>query len=265
MGRHEIVGGQAYGYPAALRRLGEEAPETIYVDGILEALQEPCITITGTRHASETALEAAYRTGAMAAEEGLTVVTGGALGCEAAAARAALEAGGNIVIVSGCGADRNYPAANADIFDAARKGHGAVVSLEPWGETPHRFAFKRRDPAIAALSHSLLLIEAGCPSGVLERTETAIRLGSYVYALPGPFFDQRAAGNNRLIATGRVEPVFSTSDMSRALEEALEYARGQLPGKDPAGLDAVLERAQGSRLADERPTRDSSAPHRDAR
>ena len=188
-------------YPAMLLDLSSP-PERLYCKGSPEALSRPSISIVGARRATPYGVAAAKMAGRIAAECGLVVVSGGAMGCDSAAARAALDAGGSTVVVSGCGADRVYPRSSRDVFERAAEGAGVVVSLEPWGSPPRRYAFPKRNRVIAALSEATFVVEAGLRSGTMGTASVASELGRRLYAVPGSIFSPESAGTNRLIADG---------------------------------------------------------------
>ena len=175
--------------------------EVIYGVGDPTLLSEPCISIIGARRGTPYGLAVAELAGRMAAECGLVVVSGGAIGCDGAAARAAIEAGGRTIVVAGCGADRIYPKRHRDIFCEARAS-GAVLSLAPWGSEAHRFAFPVRNRLIAALSRALVVCEAGMPSGTFSTAQTAADLGRIIYAAPGSIFSSYSRGTNWLLEQG---------------------------------------------------------------
>jgi DNA processing protein len=188
-------------YPHVLEDL-EHPPERLYVRGNPEIVQKTSISVVGARNATPYGIATSMMAGRIAAECALTVVSGGARGCDAAAARAALDAGGTTVIVAGTGADGIYPASSRDIFERALAGAGAVVSLEPWGSGPRRWTFTKRNYVIAALGRALFVCEAGIRSGTSSTAEVAARLGRQLYAVPGSIFSPQSAGTNRLIADG---------------------------------------------------------------
>ena len=101
----------------------------------------------------------------VAVEAGVTVVSGGAVGCDQASGWAAVNAGGKHVVVLGTGADVVYPRSSAGLITRTLDTGGAVVSISPWGMGPRKFAFPRRNRVIAALSQALFVSEAGMPSG----------------------------------------------------------------------------------------------------
>lgn len=188
-------------YPARLRDL-ENPPEVLRGIGDPDVLQTMCLGVIGARKATPYGLTVARRAGRIAAESGITLVSGGARGCDVAAARGALEAGGRTIVVSGVGADRIYPRTSSDVFERAAAGAGAVVSLCPWGQEVQKFAFLRRNEIIAALSTALVVSEAGQRSGTSSTASKAFELGREVYAIPGSIFSPESRGSNELIRDG---------------------------------------------------------------
>ncbi|MBQ6394752.1 MAG: DNA-protecting protein DprA, partial [Atopobiaceae bacterium] len=207
------------GYPEALRDISDIAP-VIYGIGDPEALSRPCISIVGARRATPYGLAIAKMAASIAVECGVCVVSGGAMGCDRAAGEAALEAGGRTVVVAGCGADIVYPKSSARLFREASERGGAVISLEGWGSEPRRYAFPKRNNVIAALSTSLLVTEAGMPSGTFTTATAAANLGRNVYAAPGSIFSPNSAGATRLIETGALIIV---DELSLKMRISMDY------------------------------------------
>ncbi|MBM6675150.1 DNA-protecting protein DprA [Olsenella uli] len=226
--RWELARGDA-GYPARLEDL-PAPPDRIFGIGSPEALEGPCLSVVGARRATPYGLAVAEMAARVAAECGVTVVSGGALGCDHAAGMAALRGGGRTVVVSGCGADLVYPQSSRDLFDGAVAHGGAVVSLEPWGRGPRRWSFPRRNAVIAALSEVLVVTEAGLRSGTMSTADAASELDRIVYAVPGSIFSPTSAGTNRLIAEGaRV----IADEQALAVSLALDYGLARMA---PAGV-----------------------------
>lgn len=209
----------ARGWPSALEDL-PSPPERLFGRGDPGALLGPCISIVGARRATPYGEAVAEMAARVAAECGVTVVSGGAMGCDRAAGMAALASGGRTVVVSGCGADVVYPQGSRDLFEGAVSGGGAVVSMEHWGAGPRRWAFPKRNAVIAALSEVLVVTEAGVRSGTMSTADVASELGRIVYGIPGSIFSPGSAGTNRLIAEGaRV----IADEHSLALAISLDY------------------------------------------
>ena len=197
---HFTIGPDDEGYPELLRDL--KPNPTLYGIGDPACLLGPCVSVIGARRATPYGLSIAEMAGRVAAECGLVLVSGGALGCDHAAARGALDAGGRTVVVSGCGPDVVYPPSSADIYGGAICDGGAVVSLERWGSPPARYSFPKRNNVIAALSEVLFVTEAGQRSGTMTTADAAIALGRTIYAVPGSIFSPTSSGTNKLISSG---------------------------------------------------------------
>ena len=189
------------GYPESLMDM-ERPPEVIHGRGNPEIIREMGLGVIGARRATPYGLAVASMAGRIAAESGITLVSGGAMGCDAAAARGALDAGGKTVVVSGVGADQVYPRTSQDVFERAINGGGAVVALVPWGMTPRRGSFPQRNQIIAALSRALLVCEAGLRSGTSSTAMAAASIGREIYAAPGSIFSPQSQGANALIRDG---------------------------------------------------------------
>ena len=199
------------GYPQMLLDL-ENPPEMIHGVGSIEVLSTMYLGVIGTRLATPYGMATASMAGRVAAESGITLVSCGAMGCDAAALRGALDAGGRAVVVSGVGADRIYPKSSRDVFERAPRQGGAVIALAPWGAEVHRFAFLQRNTIIAALSTALVVCEAGQRSGTTSTALAATELGREVYAVPGSVFSPESQGANALIRDG-AHIITSESDL----------------------------------------------------
>lgn len=207
-------------YPACVAEL-PDAPELLYVRGDARVLEQPSISIIGARSSTPYGRALAEMAARIAVDANLTVVSGGAKGCDQAAGHAALNAGGCHVVVLGTGADVPYPLSSRDLIDRTLATGGAVVSLEPWGTPPMRWAFPKRNRVIAALSSALFVSEAGMPSGTFSTAETAAQLGREILVAPGSVFSPQSRGANYLISNGAC---------CIADEEALEVAISRIYG-----------------------------------
>lgn len=216
-------------YPEALLDL-ESPPERLFVIGDAEALQGDLLAIVGARRATPYGRECARRFAASCAIRGVTVVSGGASGCDAAAHAAALEHGGRTVAVLGGGCDRLYPAANAELFQRIVDAGGAVVSEYPWEAEPKPYQLRARNRITAAISRGLLIAEAGLPSGTFSTADEALRIGRAVMAVPGPINSRASSGSNRLIYQGATPIVDDES-----FEETLSSLFGAEPNSKEAG------------------------------
>lgn len=217
------------GYPEQLA-LTPRPPRLLHGIGDPTALQ-PGLAIIGSRKATPYGIDCATRFGRRAAQEGVCVVSGAAMGCDQAAQRAALAVGGVTVAVLGCGADVDYPARAADLLASLRGGGGAVVSEFDWGMPPARGHFPARNRIIAGLSSAVLVVEAALPSGTFSTADHALAAGRDVIAVPGSVFFSGSAGCNRLIRQGAA-PVCCDEDLIDSL-----WAAGLLDGDTPRCID----------------------------
>ena len=225
------------GWPEALDEL-RNPPEEIFGLGEPDALLGPCLSVVGARRATPYGLAVAEMAARVAAECGVTVVSGGAMGCDYAAGMAALAASGRTVIVSGCGADVVYPSSSRGLYEGALAAGGAVVSLEGWGRGPQRWSFPKRNAVIAALSRVLVVTEAGMRSGTMSTAEAATELDRIVYAIPGSIFSPNSSGTNQLVADGARVIV---DERSLQVSIALDYGLARVgPQSVPRETGSVM-------------------------
>jgi DNA processing protein len=161
------------------------------------------VAVVGGRRASPLRRAAARSIGGGLARVGWCVVSGGAVGVDAAAHAGALEAGGRTVVVLGCGLDVPYPRANTGLFARVRDAGGTLTSEHPPATQPRAAHFLPRNRLIAALSTAVVVVEAAEDSGSLSTARAAGSRGlGHVLVLPGAPWDPGAAGCNQLIRDG---------------------------------------------------------------
>jgi len=187
-------------YPRRISRLRDPAL-LLCVRGDVAALTAPCVSIVGSRAATTYGLAVARELAGDLARAGVVVVSGLALGIDAAAHRGALEAGGRTVAVLACGIDRVYPARHRQLA-AEIVRNGAVVSEMPPGTPPLPQFFPLRNRLISALSSAVVIVEARERSGSLVTAVHAANQGVDVFAVPGPIHAPTSAGPNRLLKEG---------------------------------------------------------------
>ncbi|WP_369831484.1 DNA-processing protein DprA [Collinsella sp. OM06-18AC] len=229
-GTYELHPGDAL-YPEIVLELSD-VPQTLYVRGNPEVLSTPAVSIIGARKASPYGLAVAELAAKVAVEAGVTVVSGGAVGCDQASGWAAVNAGGKHVVVLGTGADVVYPRSSAGLITRTLDTGGAVVSISPWGMGPRKFAFPRRNRVIAALSQALFVSEAGMPSGTFSTAEAAMDLGRELLAVPGSILSPESRGTNYLIANGAC-CIIDEESIEMAISRiygTLRYSRPDAPG-----------------------------------
>jgi DNA processing protein len=222
-------------YPPLLARC-PDAPPALFVAGELEPLWLPQLAIVGSRNASAAGLEHARSFAQALSRTGLTIVSGLALGIDAAAHAAVLDAGGKTVAVCATGLDQVYPERHREL--AARiRAQGALVSEFPLGVTARADHFPRRNRIIAGLALGTLVIEASLRSGSLITARLAGERGREVFALPGSLHHPLARGCHRLIREGATL-VESADDVLEPLRPQLRGLRASL-GQDDADADAA--------------------------
>lgn len=200
-------------YPAQLAEI-PDPPKLLYGIGDPSALV-PGLAVVGARKATPYGLRCTRLFAGWAAGNGLTVISGAAIGCDREAHSSALEANGPTVAVLGSGPDVDYPRRSSDVLAAIREGY-AVVSECPFGQEPLRFAFARRNRIIAGLAAATLVVEAGLPSGTFSTADAALDAGRDVLAVPGSIFSPESRGSNRLIRQGAI-PITDVSELAGAL------------------------------------------------
>lgn len=232
--RFELSLGSA-GYPALLAEV-ERPPKCLYGIGDPAALQ-PGVAIIGARKATPYGISCARYFASHVADRGITIVSGGARGCDQEAHRAAVEAGVSTVVVFGSAADVPYPKSGLKLFQRVIDQGGAIVSEHPWGSPPLRPYFVQRNRIIAGLSVLLIVVEAGLPSGTFSTATAAIEQGKHVAVVPGAITSPNARGSNRLIHDFAV-PLIDYEALDEAIDLAFED-RGMLAlgVEDPENAD----------------------------
>ena len=200
------------GYPALLAAI-HDPPPAIFLrgDGETSTLSEPAVAVVGARACSAYGRSVARSLGRELAAAGLVVVSGMARGIDGEAHRGALEAGGVTVAVLGCGVDRDYPAAHAEL---ARRicERGLVVSEYEPGIEPAPWRFPARNRIIAGLCEATVVVEARERSGALISADFALEEGREVLAVPGEITSALSAGTNALLRLGAT-PVTCAGDV----------------------------------------------------
>ncbi len=187
-------------YPPRLAAIADPPP-VVYVHGDPDVLAYPAVAIVGTRNPTPAGRDIAQDFAHYLAASGLIVISGLALGIDAAAHRGALDSGGLTAAVAGTGLDRVYPARHAALARAIAE-QGAKLSELPLGTRPSREAFPQRNRVLAGLCIGTLVIEAATRSGSLITARLALEQGREVFAVPGSIHNPVARGCHRLIREG---------------------------------------------------------------
>lgn len=216
-------------YPQALLATADP-PVLLYAKGRTELLNRPALAVVGSRNATKQGEANAEAFAAALAGAGLTVVSGLALGIDAAAHRGALRAAASTIAVIGTGADRIYPARNADL---ARQiaDKGVIISEFPLGMPPLPANFPRRNRLIAGIGRGCLVIEAAEQSGSLITARLAAEAGGEVFAIPGSIHSPLSKGCHKLIKQG--------AKLVESAQDVLEELKWEAAVAAPPTADAV--------------------------
>jgi DNA processing protein len=160
------------------------------------------VAIVGSRRPSPYGEAVAEQLALELARADVVIVSGLALGIDAAAHRGALNGGGVTLAVMGTGVDIVYPSAHGVLAEAIIAGGGALVSQFPDGTAPRRHNFPARNHTIAALSDVVVVVEAAEASGALITAGAALDLNKEVMAVPGSVFSPLSVGTHQLIRDG---------------------------------------------------------------
>jgi DNA processing protein len=239
------------GYPERLHQL-HDPPLAVFLCGPrADALRwpAPAAAVVGSRRSTDAGLLLAERLAEGVAAAGGLVVSGLALGVDAAAHTGALSAGGVTVAVLGCGVDVAYPRTNRRLFSRIRAS-GLLLSEYPPGTPPAPWRFPARNRLIAALADATVVVEARAGSGALITADHALDLGRDVLAVPGAAGLKSAAGANGLLKAG-AGLIESAEDLCGWLGLAPPPALGEPPEGDERGVLTALrdQPATGDDLA----------------
>jgi DNA processing protein len=208
---HEVHLAPARGadFPEVLRRIAPPVA-ALWYRGRLPDPTHVMLAMVGARAASRAGCRRTHELAAMASRRGHTIVSGGALGIDAAAHRGALEVGAPTFAVLGCGVDVVYPDRHAGLF-AEIATTGGLLSEFPPGTPPRGKQFPSRNRIVAGLAEAVLVVEAQAASGALVTARLAMRMGRPLLAVPG------SAGTDGLIAAGKARPVCDGAELMAAL------------------------------------------------
>ncbi|MEO6921629.1 MAG: DNA-processing protein DprA [Collimonas sp.] len=193
-------------YPQALLDIADP-PLMLYVKGRVELLARPAMAVVGSRNATVQGIANADRFAEVLSQRGLTIISGLALGIDAAAHHGALrgaagspEAGSTIAVI-GTGADIVYPARNRGLAHQIAEA-GCIVSEYPLGMPGIAANFPRRNRIVSGLARGVLVVEAAAQSGSLITARMAAEQGRDVFAIPGSIHSPLSKGCHQLIKQG---------------------------------------------------------------
>ena len=226
-------------------------PKQLYVVGQLPTERRTTVAIVGTRKPTSYGKEVTMRLTEALARRGVVIVSGLALGVDAIAQKAALDAGGTTIAVLANGLHRIYPATNRDLGLSIVSGGGAIVSEYEDGIEPMHHRFLERNRIVSGLADAVIITEAAARSGTLNTAGHAIEQGRDLYAVPGPITSPMSMGCNTVIRQGAT-PLVNIDEFVHTLTAASDPEQVLLPigGNDieQAIIDTL---ASGMRDGDE--------------
>jgi DNA processing protein len=187
-------------YPSALAYASGVLPAFLYA-GNPVAFKQPCVAIVGTRSATSYGRVCARKFAEELARHGVTVVSGGAVGIDAAAHEGALSVNGSTIAVLACGVDHTYPSSHGGLFTRI-KDNGCLMSQFAVGTKPADYKFIQRNHLIAAISTAVIVIEAPMKSGAIRTAGFAAEQGREVFVVPGQIDQFGFQGSHALIRDG---------------------------------------------------------------
>jgi DNA processing protein len=254
---HQLIAWDDADYPRALLEL-PDAPLALFYVGRRDLLGRPAFAIVGSRHATPQGLSTARDFAHALGSAGLTIVSGLALGIDAAAHLGALGSEGSTLAVVGTGPDRIYPARNRDLASSIARDGGILSEYLP-GTPARKENFPRRNRLISGLARGVLVVEATLSSGSLITARLAGEQGRDVFAIPGSIHSPFSKGCHKLIREG-AKLVETAQDVLDEIEwrpdaagkRSTDATRAPQPseapplllamGFDPVTIDALVER-----------------------
>jgi DNA processing protein len=238
-------------YPRRLLEIADPPP-LLFATGKLSLLEHDALAVVGSRNATPQGAANADAFARELANAGFTIVSGLALGIDAAAHRGGLSGSGSSIAVVGTGLDIVYPARNRDLAREIAE-RGLLLSEFALGTSPLAANFPRRNRLISGLSRGVLVVEAALKSGSLITARYALEQGREVFAVPGSIHSTLSKGCHLLIRQG-AKLVESAQDILEELGgKAISAAAPAQParnselliamGYDPVDLDTICARS----------------------
>lgn len=203
MRRHQmgIISRDDFVYPDSLRDI-PDPPQFLFYRGRLDCAMGKCITIVGSRKPSLMAVEATIKIARELSEHDVRIISGLAMGIDAAAHQGCLDGGSPTIGVMACGMDINYPAENKKLRESIVNAGGLLLSEYPPGVHAMSWHFPIRNRILAGLSRGVIMIEAKIRSGSMTTVQHALDQGKDVFAYPGNIGTMWAEGTHQLLREG---------------------------------------------------------------
>lgn len=197
-------------YPYLLKEI-DAPPVFLFYKGSLNPI-ELCLAVVGSRQITTYGKQVAYSLLREIVPQGLTIISGLALGVDTFAHQEALNCSGRTLAVLGNGLDQVYPLQNKNLAQKIQE-NGALISEFPIGVPPYNYNFPRRNRLISGLSVGTLVVEAKIKSGSLITARYAIEQNRDVFAVPGNIFNSQSGGTNQMIQKGEAKLVLKAQDI----------------------------------------------------
>ena len=218
-------------YPSRLKEI-YDPPPVLYIRGRLTTEDEWAVAVVGTRRPTYYGREVTEKISGDLARNRITIISGLAKGIDAAAHRAALDAGGRTIAILGCGLDIVYPADHAKLARGIME-HGALVSELPLGTSPKRENFPLRNRIMSGMSLGVLVVEADEKSGARITADRALEQDREVFAVPGSVLSPMSRLTNKLIQEG-AKLVRGADDIMEELNLTMAVQQAQAKELIPA-------------------------------
>lgn len=203
-------------YPERLRHIPDAPRQLFMCNDLTDLLQRPTLAIVGSRRVTPYGRQVTEMLAREATQQGITIISGLALGIDAIAHQAALAERGTTIAVLPCGLDTIYPTSHHHLAQQIMEQGGALVSEYPAETPPFKLNFIARNRIVTGLADAVLITEAASKSGTLHTANFALEQGKTVMAVPGNITSEQSQGTNNLIKMGAT-PVTNIQDILSAM------------------------------------------------
>jgi len=235
----KLVLRESSAYPPLLKEISHP-PFGVYFLGSLPQKEDVILAIVGTRKATSDGRELAKKFASELAQSGVIVISGLALGIDAAAHEGCVQGGRRTVAVLGSGLDYFYPRTNARLAEKILSQKGTIISEYPLGSPPLPYRFLERNRIISGLARGVLVIEAPERSGALVTAGFAVEQNREVFVVPGPATHPNFAGSHKLIRAG-AELVTKPGEILETLGLASKTTESRIKAAETVEEKKILE------------------------
>lgn len=215
-------------FPVPLSHIPDPPKQLFYIGDLAGCMDAPRLAVVGSRKVSAYGTAVTLKLAAEAAQQGITIVSGLALGVDGLAHRATIDAGGKTIAVMAGGLSKISPASHRQLAEDILREGGAIVTEYPLEVEPYKMSFVARNRLISGLSDAVLITEAAAKSGSLHTANFALEQGRTVMAVPGNITSELSVGTNNLIRTGAT-PVSDIRDILAAMDLMQSQSRKTAP------------------------------------